>query len=63
MLSPCSEQENSEEAQWLYPRKNPGKEVIKEMIGMVAQIGIRVLWETSFTILEEKPTYKERVAP
>ena len=38
--------ENSEEIQWFFPRKNPGEEVLKEMIAMVAQIGIRILWGT-----------------
>ena len=38
--------EKSEDEQWFYPRKDPGKQVIKEMVSMVAQIGVRVLWET-----------------
>ena len=37
--------EKSEDEQWFYPRKDPGKQVIKEMVSMVAQIGVRVLWE------------------
>ena len=41
-----SNKEKSEEEQWFYPRKDPAKQVIKEMISMVAQIGVRVLWET-----------------
>ena len=40
-----SYKENSEEMQWFYPRRNPEEEVVKEMIGLVAQIGVRVLWE------------------
>ena len=37
--------EGSEEEQWFYPRKNPSEEILREMIGLVAQVGIRILWE------------------
>ena len=37
--------EESEEEQWFYPRKNPSEETVKEMIGMVAQIGEDTLGE------------------
>ena len=37
--------ENSEEMQWYYPRKIPSKEIIRKMIGMLAEVGIRELWD------------------
>ena len=38
--------EGSEESQWFYPRSSPGEEVLKEIAGLVAEIGVRILWET-----------------
>ena len=36
--------ENSEDEQWYFHRKNPPEEVLRELIGMVAEVGIRILW-------------------
>ena len=33
------------ENQWIFPRKNPTEKEIKEIMGMVLEIAIRVLWE------------------
>ena len=38
--------ENSEDEQWYFHRKNPPEEILRELIGMVAEVGIRILWST-----------------
>ena len=38
--------EDREENQWYYHKKNPPEEVKKKMVGMVAEIGIKILWST-----------------
>ena len=35
----------SEKKQWFFPNNNPSKQIIKQMMGMVAEIAIRILWE------------------
>ena len=33
------------ENQWIFPRKNPTEEEKKEMVGLILEVSIRVLWE------------------
>ena len=33
------------ENQWFFPYKNPGEEEVKTMVSIVAEIGVRVLWD------------------
>ena len=35
----------SEDKQWFFPRKNPTEEEVKLMVGMIAEIAIRILWD------------------
>ena len=35
----------SENKQWIFPNKNPTEEEIKLMVGMIAEIAIRILWD------------------
>ena len=39
-----SREENSENMQWMYPRRNPSKAVMKEMMGLVSEVAINILW-------------------
>ena len=46
MASKCLRgKEGSELTQWIFPRRTPSEDELKEIIGLVAEIGIRVLWE------------------
>ena len=40
-----TEKEGSEERQWIFPKKNPGEGLVREIISIVAEIAVRVLWE------------------
>ena len=38
--------ENTEDQQWFFIKSNPNEEEIKEMIGMVTEVAVRILWQT-----------------
>ena len=45
MASKSMRKDTSLENQWYFAHKNPGDKEVKMMIGVVAEIGIRVLWD------------------
>ena len=55
--------QGSEQKQWIFPNKNPPEQVIKHMIGMIAEIAIRTLWENYSYKFGGKYTYRVRGDP
>ena len=37
---------NAEDEQWFFMKNNPSEEEKREMIAMLAEVGVRILWET-----------------
>ena len=54
--------ENSEDEQWYFHRKNPPKDVLRELIGMVAEVGIRILWSNYCYDFGGRHTSRRRAA-
>ena len=45
MASKSLRKDEALENQWFFPYKNPGEEEIRTMVGLVAEIGVRILWD------------------
>ena len=45
MASQSLRKDDALEKQWYFPHRNPGEMEIKMMIGLVAEIGVRILWD------------------
>ena len=40
-----TDKEGSEERQWIFHKQNPGEELIRKIVSIVAEIAVRILWE------------------